>query len=206
MKLFRFIILFLAALAFPKADAQTALKATDVLTKTVTKIMFGDGAEAKFTITNSGHTGSGEIKTAGNKFTVSMPDASVWYNGKDLYTYNGRTNETTIVVPTPEELAESNPLAYLSGASTKYNVTYSTVKKAGKYVIELTPKSKGEIKRITLTVDKTSFLPEKMVVEPKGGQPVTAEIKSFRSGVKLPPSTFEYPKAKYPKAEIVDLR
>ena len=177
-----------------------------ILAKAVAAVSNAKGVECKFSIYNSGYSGSGVIKSLGNKFTVTLPDVEVWYNGKDLYTYSKRSGETTVVNPTSEELSESNPLAYVYGASKNYNVAISTVKKTGKDVLELTPKRKGEIKRITLTLRKSDSAPEKIVVEPAHGNPITAEISSFNTSVSLNNGEFEYPKSKYPNVEIVDLR
>lgn len=186
--------------------AQSSLTPNQVLAKTVASITGSKAVEARFTINNSGYSGSGVIKTTADKFNVTLPDVEVWYNGKEMYTYNKGTSETTVVIPTIEELTESNPLAYVTEAAKKYNVVYSTVKKTGKYVLELTPKTKGEIKRITLTVKKENYHPEKIVVEPMRGNPITAEISSFKTGITLSSSEFDYPKTKYPKVEIIDLR
>lgn len=187
--------------------AQSASGPESILAKAVASISNAKGVEATFTVYNSGYSGGGRIETSGNKFKVSMPDVSVWYNGKDMYTYNENTGETTVVTPTADELAESNPLAYVTNAAKTYKVAYSTVKKQGRYVLELTPKVKNnEIKRITLTLRANDYVPEKIVVEPVSGNPVSADIKSFKAGVSLAPSLFEYPKNKYPKAEIIDLR
>ena len=202
-----FISISLIILGCAAMAAQSNLTPVQILEKAVAPITAAKGVDAQFQVSNSGYTGKGQIKTSGNKFTVQLPDAMVWYNGCDLYTYNERTGETTIVTPTADELVESNPLNYVSGASKQYNVAFSTVKKTGKYVLELTPKTKGGyVKRVTLTVDKTSFKPEKIVVEPSSGAPLAADISSFKTGVTVPAADFEYPKAKYPKAEIVDLR
>ena len=155
----------------------------------------------------SGYTGKGEILTLGKKFKVKLPDVNIWYNGKDLYTYSGDTGETTVVIPTEEELAESNPLAYITGAEKNYNVSFSTVKKQGSYVLELIPSAKNaNLKRVTLTVGKNNFIPERIVVEPKSGDPIRADILSYKKVSNVSSSEFEYPKSKYPKAEIVDLR
>lgn len=180
---------------------------SQILAKTVGLISGSKGVEANFKIYNSGFSGSGTIKSAQSKFRVTLPDVEVWYNGKDMYTLNKRTNETTIIKPSAEELAESNPLAYVTSAQKNYNVAFSTVKKTGKYVLELTPKTKsGEIKRVTLTVRSKDYVPEKIVVEPKSGAPVSADISSFKTAASIPAADFEYPKAKYPKVEVIDLR
>ena len=198
------ITFFLFILCFFTIDAQSTPQ--QILNKAISSIVSAKGVEAKFTIYNSGYSGTGEIKSLGKKFHVILPDVEVWYNGKDLYTYNKRISETTVVTPTPEELSESNPLAYVSGASDNYNVAFSTVKKAGSEVLELTPKKRSEIKRITLTLKKTDSAPEKIVVEPKNGNPIRADIGSFKTGMNFSESEFNYPESKYPKVEIVDLR
>ena len=198
-------LLFLISFVGFKLGAQET--PVNILNKAVNAISAANGIEANFKVFNSGYSGSGTIKTLGNKFKVTLPDVAVWYNGQDLYTYNSRTNEVTVTIPTDEELAESNPLAYVTRAKNGYNVIFSTVKKDGRYVLELTPKSKGvEIKRITLTLKKSSYLPEKIVVEPLSGNPISADITSFKTSVKLSPNEFNFPKSQYPKAELIDLR
>ena len=187
--------------------SQNTLTPPQVLSKVVNTISSSKGIESTFEVTNSGYSNKGTIKLAGDKFRIELPDIIVWYNGKDMYTYNSSTEETTVVVPSVEELAESNPLAYVTNASNSFNVSFSSVKKTGSYVLELIPKSKRtDIKRITLTVKKSDYIPERIVIEPSSGNPIRADISSFRKNISVSSSEFEYPKAKYPKAEIVDLR
>lgn len=201
------LILFAYAVAMVSAFAQKEMPSVEVLNKAVSAVSGAKGMSAEFKVYNSGYSGSGSLKAKGNSFNVIMPDVEVWYNGKDLYTLNKNTEEVTIVTPSAQELTESNPLAYITGATRTYNVKYSTVKKQGRYVLELTPKSNvGEIKRITLTLRKDNFYPEKLVVEPKRGNPVTADITDFKTGVTLSDADFQYPMKKYPKVEVIDLR
>lgn len=197
------LIVMVIALNYIARGEETA---SQILAKAVNLITNSKGVECRFTIYNSGYSGGGEIKTQSNKFNVTLPDVEVWYNGRDLYTYNKRTLETTVVKPTQEELSESNPLAYVTDASKNYNVAFSTVKKNGMNVIELTPKIKNEIKRITITFNKGEYSPKKIVVEPSSGNPITAEISSFKTSTSLSNNDFEYPASKYPKVELIDLR
>lgn len=196
-------LIFLAAIALQAQNLSPA----QILTKAVSAVSNSKGVECRFTVSGAGYSGRGEIKTLGSKFTVTLPDVAVWYNGVNLYTYNKKAGETTIIKPTADELGETNPLAYISGAQNKYSVAFSTVKKTGKYVLELVPKTKGDaVKRITLTLNQNTFAPEKIVMEPKSGSPLTAEITSFKTGVGGVAADFEYPKSKYPNVEVVDLR
>lgn len=203
----RFFALILLSVLVIGVYSQNTLTPELILNKTISNLSNTKGVEAHFSVTNSGYTGKGVIKTSGGKFMVALPEVEVWYNGKDLYTYNKDTGETVVVIPTSEELSESNPLAYVTSASKKYKATYSTVKKTGSYVLELTPLTKGsEIKRITLTVGKTNFMPERIVVEPSAGAPIRSDITSIKNGITFPSSQFEYPKSQYSKIEIIDLR
>ena len=203
-KIFSIILICCSIL---QLSAQSSMNASQVLAKAVAVMSNSKGVEAKFSIGSSGYNGSGTILSVTPKYYVSLPEVEVWYNGKDLFTLNKNTDETTIVTPTSEELAQSNPLAYVTGASANYNVAFSTLKKAGKYVLELTPKKKtAEVKRITLTLNQSNYVPEKIVIEPKRGNPITSEINSFKTGISVSSSQFEYTTTKYPKVEIIDLR
>ena len=187
--------------------AQTRLTPEEILTKTINKISGTTGLQVNFSVTTGGYSSKGEIFLNKNKFRVSLPDAMVWYNGKDLYTLNKNTDETTVITPSEEELEDSNPLAYISSSKRNYTVTFSTVKKSGSYVLELVTKTKrSEIKRITLTVNAKDYTPERLVIEPTSGTPTRADINTFKTVSTISPGEFEYPKAKFPKVEVIDLR
>lgn len=192
----------LTLLAFPAAAALTA---EQVAQKAAALISDPKGVSATFTLAGNGRSTNGTVKTSGSKFAVLMPQVSSWYNGKALYTYNPRINETTVLTPTATELMESNPLLYVKGG-TGYRYSFSPVKRTGKYVIDVVPVKKGSgIKKLTITVNSSSFAPEKITVDTGSGTSVIT-VTSFKGGVSVPASEFEYPKTRYPKAEIVDLR
>ena len=80
------LILNILVLAFSFMMGQGNQTAQQVLTKAVGIIANTKGVETKFTIYNSGYSGTGVIKSLGNKFNVTLPDVEIWYNGNDLYT------------------------------------------------------------------------------------------------------------------------
>ena len=135
-----------------------------------------------------------------------LPEVGSRYNGKDLYVYNQRTKETTVTTPTAQELLETNPLLYVKGGAGGYSYSFSPVKRNGKYVVDLVPRSKKSgISKLTFTINAANFQTERIVVS-MGSGVTTIDVTSFNSGATLPNSDFEYPKAKYPKVEVVDLR
>lgn len=182
-----------------------ALTAEQVAQKTAAIVGNSKGVSAAFSITQNGKTVKGTVKTSGSKFNVLLPQVSTWYNGKSLYTYNPRTNETTVITPTNQELLESNPLLYVKGG-TGYRYSFSPVKRQGKYVVDVIPTGKKSgITKLTITVNATTFYPERIVIT-AGGRSTTVAVSSFHSGISSNASEFEYPKNRYPKAEIIDLR
>lgn len=187
-------------------SAATGLTADKVVMKAAAVVTNAKGIEASFTITANGRSARGVLKSSGQKFSVILPQVSSWYNGSLLYTYNPRTSETTLTKPTAQELLETNPLLYVKGSAGGYTYSFSPVKRNGKYVVDLVPRNKRSgIKKLTFTINAANFHTEKIAVTSSGGSTVVT-VTSLKTGISLPASAFEYPKAKYPKAEIVDLR
>lgn len=200
------ILLMTVCLCSSGSASAASLTPKQVAQKAASVINTSKGLSAEFTMTTGGKTSKGTIKSTGVKFAVSMPQVSTWYNGRALYTYNPRTSETTIITPTSQELAESNPLLYIKSGGEGFTYKFSTVKRQGKYIIDLLPKNnRSGIKKMTFTVNSSNFHVEKIAVETSSGSTMVT-ITSFKTGLTLPASAFEYPKSKYPKAEIVDLR
>ncbi len=207
----RNVIMLLVASVMALATVFTATAASFTAAEVVAKSAAGlSGAKSlnvSFTVVSGGHTSKGTLKSSGKKFAVSLPEGNSWYNGKDLYSYNPRTRETTVVTPGVSELAEANPLLYVNSSAKAYNAVFSKNRIKGRYVVDLTPKSrKSSVRKITLTVNASTFVPEKIVVTASSGQTAEVTVTSVKRNTAFSPSEFEYPRKKYPKAEIVDLR
>ncbi|MDE6336589.1 MAG: hypothetical protein K2L34_08465, partial [Muribaculaceae bacterium] len=196
----------IAGSATGQVAQKAALTPEQVAQKAAAVITDAKGITATFTISANGRSSKGTIKSSGNKFSVLLPEVSSWYNGKDLYVYNQRTSETTVTVPTAQELLESNPLLYVKGGAGGYSYSFSPVKRTGKYVVDLVPRSKKTgIKKLTFTINATNFQTERIAVSVGGGL-TTIDVTSFKTGGALGSSEFEYPRSQYPKVEVIDLR
>lgn len=203
------VVLMAATAAFSqkKNVVSKGLTAQQVVAKTASLVNGAKGLQATFTVSASGHSSKGSIKASGRKFTVEMPEVAYWYDGAALFTYNSRTSETTVVTPTASELAEANPLLYMNGIAGGYTAVFSKQKVAGRYVVEITPKStKSGIRKIVATVNASTFYPEKVSVTGSGNVVSSLIVTSLKLNVSIPVSSFVYPKTRYPNAEIVDLR
>ena len=186
------------------ASAQTA---DGMLKKAAAAINGAGGLTASFTLDYGQQKMTGTLKASGRKFALQTSSTSTWYDGKSMWTYNPNTKETTLMTPTPQEVGEANPLAIVNSYSSAFTASFAKSQTKGSKTVVLTPKSKQSgYKSVHVTIpDGTSF-PSKLVVIPSSGQKVTVSVSQVKTGQKLPESSFVYPKSKYPKVEIVDLR
>lgn len=165
------------------------------------------GVEAGFTMTSGGKTLKGTLKSSAAGFVLSTPGYSSWYDGKNLWTYNATSRETTLTIPTGEELREANPMMMVSGYEGIFTPAFAKKQTAGTRTLVLMPKSKKTgLKNVVVVLDSKTYRPKRITVTPSSGSATTVTLTSLRTDVKFPKSTFTYPKSKYPKVEIIDLR
>lgn len=197
--------ILISALMFP-AMGMMAETADEIVAHAAAKLRNAKGVDCSFTATVGGKNLSGQLKASGAKFNIVTPAGSSWYNGKALYTYNPASSETTVYTPTATELAETNPLYYVSDVAGSYTATLSAKQPKGGYSVELAPKRrKAAIKNVKVLLSG-GYVPQQVSVTSSDGTVSVIDIKSISYTAAHPASTFEYPKSRYSKAQIVDLR
>ena len=204
MKNLRNIIALLALLLTGLA----ALAATPVelLNQSAAKLRSAKTIHASFSMTSQGTTASGTLLCKGNKFAMSLPGIGTWYDGKVIWSYTRKTGEATVWKPTTAELAESNPLLYLSSAKD-YTVK-EDAKGVGKGVktLVLTPKKRNTgVKSLRIVINTGSLLPKSISIAASSGN-FKFNITSLKLNTPISDSAFCFDRKKYPKAQIVDLR
>ncbi len=171
------------------------------------KIKQAGGISAVFSMEADGQAINGTMKSSGSKFVLDTPTVATWYNGKDMWTYNSRSGETTLLTPTPAELSEANPLLLITSKLGAFTASYAKTHPAGMKIVVLVPKTKGTgMKSVHVTVNPKTMLPVKLIAVPTSGRKITISLSSVKTGQKHADAVFNYPKAKYPKVKIVDLR
>lgn len=152
----------------------------------------------------------GVIQMKGDKFTLVISGTRVWYDGKTQWTYMERNREVNLTEPTGEELQYTNPALllrmYKKGYTASLKGESTTVNGKTAYDVELTPKKKGDIMKVSLQIEKYSSLPARIAVESKGGGLATVQIKSFTAGLNQPDSFFVFDSKQFPNVEMIDLR
>lgn len=199
--------LFLLTLMFSTASLSGAETADQILKKASAAINNANGLSASFNIDYGTQRLTGTLKTSGKMFVLQTSSSSTWYDGKNMWTFNAKNNETTLINPTAQEVAEANPLLLVNSYSMQFVASFAKNQTKGNKTILLTPKSKSiGYKSVMVTIPDGSNYPSMLVVVPSSGQTVKISISNVRTSQKFSNSTFVYPKSKYPKAEIVDLR
>lgn len=200
-------ILSLIMIFGTSASMSSAESADAVLKRAAASINGADGIAASFTIDYGSQKLSGTLKSAGKMFALQTSASSTWYDGKSMWTYNPKTNETTLMTPTPAEVAEANPLSIVNSYASSFTAAFAKTQKKGSKTIVLTPKSKHYgYKSVHVTIADGASVPSVIVVVPASGQKMTVSISQVKMHQKFQASTFTYPKSKFPKAEIVDMR
>lgn len=199
--------MFLLTLIFSTASLSGAETADQILKKASAAINNANGLSASFNIDYGTQRLTGTLKTSGKMFVLQTSSSSTWYDGKNMWTFNAKNNETTLINPTAQEVAEANPLLLVNSYSMQFVASFAKNQTKGNKTILLTPKSKSiGYKSVMVTIPDGSNYPSMLVVVPSSGQTVKINISNVRTSQKFSNSTFVYPKSKYPKAEIVDLR
>lgn len=200
-------LLFLLTLMLSTASLSGAETADQILKKASAAINNANGLSASFNIDYGTQRLTGSLKTSGKMFVLQTSSSSTWFDGKNMWTFNAKNNETTLINPTAQEVAEANPLLLVNSYSAQFTASFAKNQTKGCKTILLTPKSKSiGYKSVLVTIPDGSNYPSKLVVVPTSGQTVKISISNVRTSQKFSNSTFVYQKSKYPKAEIVDLR
>jgi len=173
------------------------------------------GVQASFVMNNTsqreGYAESfeGTIRMKGEKFVFETPDMKVWFDGKTMWSYIEQNEEVNITNPSGEDLRFTNPSILLAGYKKDFSVQYKgegTLNGKAIQKVELTPKSKGEINKVELQIEKASHLPLRMAIDASNGVHSVITITRTNTAVNLPDSEFRFNASQYPQAEIIDLR
>lgn len=196
-------IFFLLLGVFHSRGAQ----ADDVLKLTASRVASAPSLTFKFTATTGdGATTSGTLVLSRDKFKMVTDIQSVWYDGSTLWSYSPSAAETTVSNPLPEELMEINPFDILSHYSSLYTVKKLTPLGKDQRIELNARKASTAVKKAVLVIDHATMLPKAIDVTFANSARMNVIVTSATTGKPLPASTFTYPKEKYPKVHVEDLR
>ena len=192
--------LIMAALLSTATMAQTA---KSVLDKAAAHITVKEGVKANFKMKGGIGNAIGTIYIKGKKFHANTAKATVWFDGKTMWTYVKDNEEVNVSNPTEAQLQAINPYNFINLYKNGYTYTMNTA--GTNYVIHLTSNSADrKIKELFITVNKKSYEPMQVKML-QGKKWTTFDITSIKKE-KIADSQFRFNSKDFPKAEIIDLR
>ncbi len=192
--------LIMAALLSTATMAQTA---KSVLDKAAAHITVKEGVKANFKMKGGIGNTSGTIYIKGKKFHATTSQATVWFDGKTMWTYLKNNEEVNVSNPTEAQLQTINPYNFINLYKNGYSSTLNNT--GGAYVVHLTSTAKGQkIKELFVTIDKNSYHPTQ--VKLLQGKNWTIFDISDLTNTKIADSKFRFNAKDFPQAEVIDLR
>ncbi len=204
----RRIIYMLISLICSAATAQGQTSASQVLANAIKTINAAPSIEAKFRAKASdGSNVEGTLCMRRDRFSIVTKSFATWYDGSSMWSYSESAGETTLSIPTDDELLEANPFFIIDQYSTYYKPRISQHAN-GAYIIHLEPTSKNApLKSADVTIKEANWLPSAVKATFANGQAMHIDITSINVlKSPLPITEFTYPASKYPGVEVIDLR
>ena len=182
----------------------TAQTPKEVLDKCAATVSAKDGVQADFTMSSAQYgNASGHISVKGQKFCASTTVATLWFDGKTLWTYMKQNDEVNVTTPSETRLQTLNPYNFINLYKQGFN--YTITKGESGFNVHLTAKDKNRnVQEMFINVDKTTYHPTEVKLLQKQKW-TTFTISNFKTA-KLPDNTFQFNSKDFPTAEVIDLR
>jgi outer membrane lipoprotein-sorting protein len=174
-----------------------------VLDRTATVISNPGGITATFKMTGGMGNASGTIAVKGKKFQACSPVATIWFNGKTMWTYMKKNDEVNVTNPTESQLAAINPYNFIH--IYKQGYSYTLEKDGRNYIVRLYAKDKKKsIQEMSIWVTQKSYIPYSISYRTAKGV-TTINITNFKA-MNIPDGTFRFNSKDFPRTEVIDLR
>ena len=188
------------------AAASYGQTAKQVLDKAAAVVSAKEGVQAHFSIKSSkavNLNASGTSSVKGKKFHVNTPQATIWFDGKTMWTYMKKNDEVNVSTPTESQLTTINPYNFINMYKRGY--TYTLEKVYNSYYVHLkATDSKKSIQEMHIMVKQKSYIPSQITYRTAKGV-VTIDITGFKATAQ-PDGTFRFNSKDFPQAEVIDLR
>lgn len=202
MKKIVFVLTFmLGCLSWSHIQAQTAKQ---VLDKCAGAVSSKSGVQADFSMESVQYgNASGQIFVKGKMFHATTQMATMWFDGKTLWTYMSKNEDVNVTNPSEAQLQVMNPYNFIN--MYKKGFSYTMTQSGSAFNVHLTATDANmRVKEMFITVDKTTYHPTEVKLLQKQKW-TTFTIKNLKSA-KLADSLFRFNSKDFPQAEVIDLR
>jgi outer membrane lipoprotein carrier protein len=205
--------IFLSTLLFMSASAQKDQDAVKILDKFSSNALGAPSVSMKFELitvdqmAKNNDTLSGSVILSKDKYQLTLPENTVWFNGEISWSYLPAEKEVTITKP---DRKDNSFQARPSSIFSMYKKGYKTrliEEKSDSYIIDLYPEDiKSELLRVRLSIGKTQMDLKTLEYKRRDGVITTLYVKDFNLKQKPEADSFTFIPAKYKGVEINDMR
>ena len=186
--------------------AQNSMSASQILDKVVSKLRNTPSLNMKVSIQNGKETLNANLIMAKDKFKFLTSEICVYYDGRTQWTVDNSAREVSLTVPTVDELAETNPLAFVNNYRKAYTVKVANSTPSSYTIIMTANKKSFYVRSASVTISSSTWLPTAITAKLSNGQTMTVKVQSATTGNNLPIGEFRYNTKTNPKYDIIDLR
>jgi outer membrane lipoprotein-sorting protein len=149
----------------------------------------------------------GSVVIAGDKYRLTLPENTTWFNGTDSWNYMPSVNEVVITRPEEEDLSFfSKPSLLFEMYKDDYRVRL-VEESSSLQVIDLYPKDiRSDMIRIRLTINKKGSELRTAEYRTRDGITVTLEVTEYNLKFKPDNNFFDFNPSDYKGIEIIDMR
>lgn len=200
----KIVFVFSLIISLLSVSAVQAQSAKQVLDKCAARVSSRDGVKADFTMTSAQYgNASGKIAVKGKMFHATTPMATMWFDGKTLWTYMSKNEEVNVTNPSEAQLQVLNPYNFVNMYKKGYG--YTMTQSASSFTVHLTATDQSRrVKEMFITIDKNSYNPTEVKLLQK--QKWTTFVISNLTIAKIADAEFRFNSKDLPTAEVIDLR
>lgn len=158
-------------------------------------------------IENRKDTLSGSLVLSDNKYKLTLPESTTWFNGTDSWNYMPSVKEVTITRP------EEGDVSFFSKPSLLYTIHHEGYKprmveeKTSEYIIDLYPEEiTTDMIRIRLVISKPALTLKSAEYKTKNGVSMTLTAKDYNLKFRPDDKFFLFDPSKIKGIEIIDMR
>ena len=152
-------------------------------------------------------TMEGSVVLQGNRFMLSLPENSVWSDGKTVWSYLPDINEVTITENDPDDdsfMSKPSLLFTMYQEGYKVRLIEQTPKE---WIIDLYPEDiSGDMIRMRLKIGKTDYSLKSAEYKTKEGVTVTLDTQKYDLALKPAADFFTFKPSDYKGIEVIDMR
>jgi outer membrane lipoprotein carrier protein len=207
------IILPLFLLFSIKTAGQNDQEAIKILDKFADNALKAPSVSMKFNLVtvnqtdNTRDTLEGSVILSKNKYKLSLPDNTVWFNGETSWSYLPAEQEITITKADKKDNSfQSRPSLIFSMYKKDYK-SRLIGENQDFYTVDLYPDDiKGELIRVRLIIGKPLFNLINLEYKRRDGVIITLQVTDYDLKVKPEANTFIFQPEKFKDVEVIDMR